>query len=109
MRPSSRTASVGHYGTESLIARPAIDPDENVQRWVNWHAALASRRANNENVNTNISTASAPPLVTVCLNYCDRPNCFSKVLESLRRQSWPTLEMILLDCSTAGMDDTVRN
>ena len=96
------------------IARPAIDADENVRRWVNWHSALASHRADNENVNTNFSAASAQPLVTVCLNYCDRPNLLLQSLESLRRQSWPTIEIILLDCSTAGMDalpelDRLRN
>ena len=96
------------------LARPAIDPDENKQRWINWHAALASRRADDENVNTSISVAPAPPLVTACLNYRDRQELLLQSLESLRRQSWPYLEVILSDCSTAGVDsrselDRLRN
>jgi len=86
------------------IARAAIDADENVRRWVNWHSALASHRADDEKVNTNFGVAPARPLVTACLAYRGRPDLLLQSLESLRRQSWSTIEVILSDCSTAGVE-----
>jgi glycosyltransferase involved in cell wall biosynthesis len=86
------------------IARLAIDPDKNRQRWIDWHAASASRSADEETVKTNISVAPAPPLVTACLNYCGRPELLLQSLASLRRQSWTNLEVVLSDRSATGVD-----
>jgi glycosyltransferase involved in cell wall biosynthesis len=86
------------------IARPAIDADENKQRWVNWHAVLASRDGDSERAKTNLCVAPASPRVTVYLNYHGRPELLRHSLESLQRQTWPTLEVVLSDCSTAGTE-----
>jgi len=86
------------------VARPAIDPDENRHRWIRWHTALAARHAHHENVKTNVRVAPAPPPVTVWLNYCGGPELLLQSVRSLRRQSWPDLEVIVADSSRAAED-----
>lgn len=86
------------------VARAAIDPEENKRRWVNWHNGLAFRRILDKHAQTEISAKSATPLVSVCLNY--REGMAASLLQavgSLRCQNWPSLEVILSDCSEAGV------
>jgi O-antigen biosynthesis protein len=86
------------------VARPAIDAEENKQRWIDWHAALVSRYAERQSAETEFCVTPPAPLVTVCLNYRGRPELLRQSLGSLRRQSWPRLEVIVSDCSTKGTD-----
>ena len=85
------------------VARPAIDADENKRRWVNWHAALASRNILDRHAQTEISATTVTPLVSVCLSYREGVASLLSAVGSLRRQSWPNLEVILSDCSEAGV------
>jgi glycosyltransferase involved in cell wall biosynthesis len=85
------------------VARPAVDADRNKRRWVNWHAALASRRVLHRHAQTEISATPVTPLVSICLNYREGVASLLHAVGSLRRQNWPNLEVILTDCSGAGV------
>ena len=85
------------------VARPAVDADRNKRQWVNWHAALASRRVLHRHAQTEISATPVTPLVSICLNYREGVASLLHAVESLRRQNWPNLEVILTDCSEAGV------
>ncbi len=76
-------------------ARPAIDADENRQRWINWHAALASHCDDMQPPKENVFSAPATPLVTVCLNYRNDCELLRQSLGSLRRQTYTNLEVLL--------------
>ncbi|MBV8055123.1 MAG: glycosyltransferase, partial [Deltaproteobacteria bacterium] len=84
------------------VARPAIDADDNKQRWINWHSALASHPDGNWQVKENVCSALAQPLVTVCLNYRGDAALLRQSLGSIRRQSYPRLEVLLSDHGPAG-------
>ncbi len=79
------------------VAKPAIEPEENRSRWLNWHAALASDPDHHGELSAG--RQSAQPLVTVCLNY--RGNCelLQHSLDSVRRQTYERLEVLLCDCT----------
>ncbi|MDW8314578.1 MAG: glycosyltransferase family 2 protein [Rhodovarius sp.] len=38
-----------------------------------------------------------PPLVSVCISHFDRPQLLAQTLDSLRAQTWPRLEVVLVD------------
>jgi len=88
------------------VARPATDAEENVRRWVAWHSVLASRPVFDHGAPTQIAptqtaAASVKPLVTVCLKYRGGGAALLHAVESLRRQNWPNLEVILYDSTKA--------
>jgi O-antigen biosynthesis protein len=86
------------------VARPAISADENRQRWINWHAALAAHNDRTRETKDEVCSAPAQPLVTVCLNYRGERESLPFSLASLRRQSYARLEVLLLDRSHAGAE-----
>lgn len=78
-------------------ARPAdfaVAPRTTEQRWVKWHEQYAGR-----------SLESAPrrrrkqraPLVSICLTHRNRPAMLRQALDSIRRVSYPRLEVVLVD------------
>ena len=77
------------------VARPAVDADENRKRWINWHAALAAHSDDMQEAKENVFSAPAMPLVTVCLNYRNDCELLRQSLGSLRRQTYPNLEVVL--------------
>jgi glycosyltransferase involved in cell wall biosynthesis len=81
------------------VARPAIDADENRQRWINWHAALASRGDDNPLARQRVAGQTGEPLVTVCLNNRGGCELLLHSVESLRRQTYPRIEVLLSDHS----------
>jgi glycosyltransferase involved in cell wall biosynthesis len=86
------------------MARPAIDVDENKQRWINWHSALAGGYDDRRRTRETVAQVPAQPLVTICLNYRGERELLGQSLESLRRQNYPRLEVILSGCSPAGAE-----
>src|SRR5262249_12554475 len=60
--------------------RPAIDPNENRERWINWHTALASSR---DRKAEPVCSDSAQPVVTVCMQYRGDYELLSQSLESV--------------------------
>ncbi len=86
------------------VAGPAIDPDENRLRWVDWHASAPSRSVRDKPPRSKSATTPEMPLVSVCVSYRGHHDLFLQSAESLRRQSWPKFELILLDCSKEGVE-----
>lgn len=71
-------------------ARPAIDPEQNRDRWVAWH----NQRAAATDV-SGLEVRAAEPLVSVCLTQPARPQQLRVSLAALQAQSWRNLEIIL--------------
>jgi glycosyltransferase involved in cell wall biosynthesis len=91
------------------IARPAIDPDDNEQRWVNWHAAVASHHDRNHQASGHTVRPQAEPTVMVCLNYRGDPELLGQSVESLRRQTYSQFEVLLVDYSKEGADNELHH
>ena len=77
-------------------ARPAVDPKQNKQAWIDWHIMLAAQRGFRDVVEQTV-TVSAKPLVTVCLIHYERPKLLRHAIASLEAQDWPNFEVILVD------------
>jgi len=90
------------------VAQPAIDVELNRRQWVEWHAALASQCANARPTTQLGRAGAAEPLVTICLNGRNsellRPS-----LESLCRQTYPRLELLLSDSVASAGDSGLRS
>jgi len=84
------------------VVRPAIDADENRQRWIKWHAVLASHCDDNQQADQGACPAAAEPIVTVCLNYRGDYELLRQGLASLRRQTYGRVEVLLSDYSPGG-------
>jgi glycosyltransferase involved in cell wall biosynthesis len=85
---SSALVMIGQVG--ALIAEPAPDVDEAKTKWLSWHSSLSSRGP----------TRSAPielPLVSICLSHFSRPHLLHIALDSIERQTYPRIEVILVD------------
>jgi glycosyltransferase involved in cell wall biosynthesis len=70
-------------------AAPAIAIAENRRAWAAWHAALKPPPAP--------AVLSGRPLVSVCIASFDRPALLSHAIASIEAQSWPEIELVLLD------------
>lgn len=44
-----------------------------------------------------ITLPDPPPLVSVCISHFDRPSLLAQTIDSLRAQTWPNLEVVLVD------------
>lgn len=76
----------------AIIARPAIPFDTTVREWLNWHTQTAQARPR------RIARAAQPkPRVTVCLTHRNRPDYLRQSLESIRKQTYGPLEVVLVD------------
>jgi glycosyltransferase involved in cell wall biosynthesis/GT2 family glycosyltransferase len=73
--------------------RLAFDPEVNRRAWLDWHAQLMRP--------ADPAPAAAPganrPLVSVCMPTRNRPLLLAQALDSLRRQDYPNLEVVLMD------------
>jgi glycosyltransferase involved in cell wall biosynthesis len=102
--PSRLADSLARAMQEGVsVARPSIDAGENRQRWINWHASLACHSDNNRRPAGSVSSPGQP-LVTVCLNHRGESDLLQQSLRSLRRQTYPKLEVLLSDHSAAGAE-----
>jgi O-antigen biosynthesis protein len=90
------------------IARPAIDANENRQRWVDWHSALSAQSNETQHLNESGRLPSVQPRVTVFLNYRGDCEMLHQSMASLQRQTYPSLEVLVFDYSGGGTEDEVR-
>jgi O-antigen biosynthesis protein len=90
-------------------AQPAIDTAENRQKWLNWHASLACSDDNERQAREGGRPVTTAVPITVCLNYRGGYESLCLSLESLRRQTYPSLEVVLLDYSTDGSENDLRS
>jgi len=75
---------------------PAIDPEENRKRWIDWHRGVNSCKA--EPVARKAAYLNgARPLVSICLVHRDRPALLKPALASIETQDWPRIEVVLVD------------
>ena len=79
-------------------ARPAVDFKSNRKIWTDWYEPpeegepqAGGRRS--ESGDESLSY----PLVSVCLTTFNRPGLLAQALESLRRQDYPSFEVMLVD------------
>jgi O-antigen biosynthesis protein len=86
------------------VARPAIDADENRQQWIKWHAAMASRRDDHRQAEHDVCARASLPTVSVCLDFRGDYELLRQSLESLRRQTYRWVEVLLSDYSASGAD-----
>lgn len=91
------------------VARSAIDAEENRQRWINWHSALASRCGNSVRAEQSGAERRIEPLVTVCLNYGGDGELLRQSLQSLRHQTYPRIEVLLSDCSADAAANNLQD
>ena len=73
----------------ALPARPASDAQSVARQWVEWHRVQPPAPAR--------PTVSPTPLVSVCICTRNRPLQLREALDSLVAQSYPKLEVILVD------------
>jgi glycosyltransferase involved in cell wall biosynthesis/GT2 family glycosyltransferase len=84
-------------------ARPAVDPEENRERWVAWHNQLRPEAADD----AQCAIESREPLISVCLTQPSRPQSLRVALGALEAQSWRNLEIILA-VPSGGSDSEIE-
>jgi glycosyltransferase involved in cell wall biosynthesis/GT2 family glycosyltransferase len=73
-------------------ARFAIAPERTDRGWLTFHASL-TRQARAERPHAN----RRKPLVSVCITHHERPALLEQALDSIRRQTYPHFEVIVVD------------
>ncbi|MBV8773134.1 MAG: glycosyltransferase [Deltaproteobacteria bacterium] len=91
------------------VARSAIDAEENRQRWIDWHSALASR--GDDSVRSEQKGGERPieSLVTVCLNYSGDGELLRQSLQSLRDQTYPRIEVLISGCGADAAENEFQD
>jgi GT2 family glycosyltransferase/glycosyltransferase involved in cell wall biosynthesis len=72
-------------------AKAAVDIAVNRENWKQWHAALS------EFVPFRPAIRDSSPLVSVCMSTFNRPDLCALALNSIRRQTYPKIEVVLID------------
>ena len=75
------------------VPGPAVDERESRRSWLDWHISLPRR----EQVKSVEVSASARPLVSVCISYHNRPHYLAQALDSLRCQDYSCFEVLIVD------------
>lgn len=78
------------------VARPAIDFCENERIWVSFHENLIHQKRDLRKEPPEIKQ-SAQPFISVCLTHFNRYKLLRQALDSLRSQTYPYFEVILVD------------
>ncbi len=75
-------------------ARPAVDFGETRAAWRAWHGGLPKAEPR---TGAGPDWGAEPPLVSVCIAHYQRPRLLEQMVESLRVQTYPRLEVVLVD------------
>jgi len=80
-------------GTPTPTASPMLR--DGSQRWVAWHDAVlfALRPEDGDDEATPVSG----PLVSVCITHYNRPTLLDQAIESIRKQTYQNIEVIVVD------------
>ncbi|MEO8071266.1 MAG: glycosyltransferase [Acidobacteriota bacterium] len=88
-----------------------VAPACTLENWMAWHEAIVALHRRSARVArdrhplaTRHRTAAALPLVTVCLVTRNRPAFLDVALASLRAQSYPRVEVVLVDDGSDDVD-----
>ncbi len=82
-------------------ARPAWDLRRTEESWVNWHASLLAEPARPKQ-----TPRAEQPLVSLCFPYDVASKRVPATLETLARQSYAHLEVILVQCGVSEIDQS---
>jgi len=88
----------------------AIDADTVCRQWVAWHERVAGRASGAQHAarkspqSANASADVEQPLVSVCMATRNRPGKLREALQSLAEQSYPRLEVVLVDDASSEPD-----
>ncbi len=66
------------------------------REWIQWHAAPAPPPSR--------PSASLLPRISICVAHFERPQLLERMLESLRRQTYPDMEVVLADDGSSSPD-----
>ncbi len=72
---------------------------ENRAAWVRWHETTIAT--------TGSSTSTSGddlPLISVCVTHFDRPGYLAQALDSLRKQTYPNIEVIVVDDGSPSVE-----
>jgi glycosyltransferase involved in cell wall biosynthesis len=89
---AERLSAVLHDGLTP--ARPAFQESASRQQWLDWHESLPSRGESDPVADNQHSSL---PLVSICITHFNRPDYLDQALDSLRRQDYPHLEVLVVD------------
>jgi glycosyltransferase involved in cell wall biosynthesis len=82
----------------AVTPRPGVDDVASNQAWLGWHAALTRPDALDCNGEEAALWPCGPaPLVSVCMAHYERPQLVDQALDSVRQQTYPNFEVILVD------------
>ncbi len=70
----------------------AITPEHTEQQWIEWHEQFAGCAAK-----PRAAKKPRTPLVSICLTHRNRPAMLRQALASIRRQTYPRVEVVLVD------------
>jgi len=77
-----------------------IPPGRILKDWLRWHAAIGARSA-------RVTARRRPqPLVSVCMTHRNRPAMLTAALDSIRRQDYPRIQVVLVDDGSDRPDAT---
>ena len=90
----------------AIVGRPSFDLEGNLDIWAKFHVALAHDKsiipAPNPPVFQYVESES--PLVSVCIAHYNRPDLLPQALDSIRRQTYENLEVVLVDDGSTNAD-----
>jgi glycosyltransferase involved in cell wall biosynthesis/GT2 family glycosyltransferase len=69
-----------------------VRPQRTLNEWLQWHRNIAPTPERSKDV-----PKRRMPFVSVCITHHDRPKLLDAALESIRRQDYPNLEVVLVD------------
>jgi glycosyltransferase involved in cell wall biosynthesis len=78
------------------VARPAVDPEETRQRWIDWHS-IVSTHTTKQQPRPFVGINDYEPSITVCITQRDQTKLLQETLESLEPQVGRPLEIIVVD------------
>ena len=85
-----RLAEILRHG--QLPARPAMPFASTRERWCRWHACMPRCFGV-----TRPAIAGEPPLISICLAHYQRPRLLVEMIRSIRAQTYPHVEVIVVD------------
>jgi glycosyltransferase involved in cell wall biosynthesis len=77
-------------------ATPRVPADRTLAGWLAWHERLRPARGRTPRADRRRGLRRAP-LVSVCITHRNRPELLAAALDSIRRQDYPRLQVVLVD------------
>jgi GT2 family glycosyltransferase/glycosyltransferase involved in cell wall biosynthesis len=75
-------------------ARPSFHEESSRKAWLDWHESVPRRDESRARIRTGDENL---PRVSVCITHFNRPDYLDQALDSLRRQDYPRVEVVVVD------------